>query len=53
MNDGEIISLQSHTLGSIGQALKHKDDSKLTGEEREVKRIYNGYINQLNKLLDR
>jgi hypothetical protein len=57
MNDGEIISLQSHTIGSIGQIFK---DMKVEGvcynkqlALEEIERIYKGYITRLNELLNR
>lgn len=56
MNEGEIISIQSHTIGSIGQLVKDSDDFDKEEKARffdEIKRIYKGYIGQLNKLLFR
>ena len=53
-NNGELISLMSHTLGSIGQVVK--DISSLrnnyTKEEGfdEVKRIYDGYVVAISKI---
>lgn len=49
VSDGQLIALMSHTIGSIGQILKHKDENKLTEDEQEIKRIYNGYISQIAK----
>ena len=43
------ISLQAHTLGSIGQVLKDLTDEKAI--RIEIKRIYDGYIERLNQLL--
>lgn len=45
--DGQLISLMSHTIGSIGQVLKHQ--SLTTEIETEIKRIYDGYIQMVAK----
>ena len=42
--DGQLISLLSHTLGSIGQVLKHDDPAYMCAGEKEIMRIYNAYI---------
>ena len=51
METGEIISIQSHTIGSIGQVLKDIKEKEKAFDE--IERIYKGYITQLNKLLFR
>lgn len=47
VTQGQLIALMSHTLGSIGQVLKNKDEDTLTVEEKEILRIYRGYIKQI------
>lgn len=50
-----LISLMSHTLGSIGQIVKDASTLKesYTKEQAhdEIKRIYDGYINAVTKLI--
>jgi hypothetical protein len=52
--DGELVSLMSHTLGSIGQVVKQVSTlrEKYTDEEalKEVERIYNGYVKAISKI---
>lgn len=51
-SDGQIISLSSHTIASIGQVMKNKryDDAspeefrKLQANLVEIQRIYQGYV---------
>lgn len=51
----ELVSLQSHTIGSIGQIVK--DASTLrqhyTKEQAfdEIKRIYDGYVAKIKDLI--
>ena len=42
--DGQLICLMSHTLGSIGQLLKEQDVTYMNDTEKELLRIYLGYI---------
>ena len=45
--DGQLLSIMSHTIGSIGQVFK---DAKLTPYDKqleEIERIYLGYIKQI------
>lgn len=53
--DGELISLMAHTIGSIGQIVKENStlSDKYTKEEafEEIKRIYNGYIEKIIKII--
>lgn len=51
MNDAEMISLQSHTIGSIGEVIKLNHDKTISFDE--IDRIYKGYIKRLNELLMR
>ena len=55
MSETHIISLMSHTLGSIGQIVKDASTLKknYTKEEAhdEIKRIYDGYIVAIKKLI--
>lgn len=55
MSESHIISLMSHTLGSIGQIVKDASTlkEKYTKEEAhdEIKRIYDGYVAAIRKLI--
>jgi len=52
--DGQLISLQSHTLGSIGQIVKEVSTlrDKYTKEEAfdEIELIYKGYISLISSI---
>ena len=54
VSDGELISLMSHTIGSIGQVVKEVSTlrDKYSDEEalKEVERIYNGYVVAIKKI---
>jgi hypothetical protein len=51
----EIISLQSHTLGSIGQIVKDasllRDSYSKDDAFDEIKRIYDGYVTKIKELI--
>lgn len=55
MSDSHIISLMSHTLGSIGQIVKDASTLKeaYTKEAAydEIKRIYDGYVAAIKNLI--
>lgn len=54
--DGQLISLMSHTIGSIGQVFKDKALATNLSEQKaltEIKRIYDGYITQIQHLTNK
>ena len=46
--DGQLISLLSHTLGSIGQVLK--DGGEPAKQLQEIERIYKGYTAAMQQM---
>lgn len=54
-SDGQLIRLLSHTIGSIGQIFKDRkkfqaiQEHHLTPAEKEIKRIYDGYIEAIKR----
>lgn len=56
MNAEEIISLQSHTIGSIGQVIKCMELANNLSKEKaldEIERIYKGYISRITQLTNK
>ena len=53
-NEAELISLMSHTIGSIGQVVKDASTLRQHYDKmdafEEVKRIYDGYVIAISKI---
>lgn len=53
MYESEMISLMSHTLGSIGEVFKCKKLANNLSFDKaldEIERIYNGYIEKVTQI---